>query len=127
MRTVQEANLAWELIDATKPDLNVNERNFIFVTVGSGDTFVAICQLLKWISVKRIPLRNHQLQMCASWLDSYALHEDHEYLCRLINGARISHTLQPSAPRGRTRPVTAPKRNESVAVKKLVSHATAAC
>jgi hypothetical protein len=39
----QETNLAWALIDAAKPHMNIGERNYAVVTVGAGDTFPAIC------------------------------------------------------------------------------------
>jgi hypothetical protein len=54
--SVQGTDLAWALIDAAKPHLNSLERNYVFVTVGAGDTFAAVHQLLKLIAAKQIPL-----------------------------------------------------------------------
>jgi hypothetical protein len=80
----QEANLAWALIEAAKPHMNAGERNFAFVTVGAGDTFAAIRSLINLIAAKRIPLRPHLMQQCATWLDAYTFHDAHEQLRRVI-------------------------------------------
>lgn len=86
MRDVDEASLAWALIDVVTPQLNVLERNLAFVAVGAGDTFTAIRQILKLIAVKHIPLRSHLVQLCTIWLDAYTMHADYALLRRLIEG-----------------------------------------
>ncbi|MUL68185.1 hypothetical protein BOO86_27190 [Mycobacterium sp. CBMA 234] len=83
---VQEANLAWSLIEAVKPQLDERERNHVFISVGAGDSFTAIRILVKLIAVKQIPLQPQVIQLCATWLEAYALHEDHERLQLLIEG-----------------------------------------
>ena len=60
--------------------MNTGERNYAFVTIGAGDTFEAIGQLLKLIAAKGVPVRPHLVLLCAAWLDTYALHEDYENL-----------------------------------------------
>src|ERR1700730_3531752 len=84
MQNVQEPNLAWTLIEVAKPHLNVLERNYAFVTTGAGDTFAAIHHLLKLIAAKGIPLQPTLVQLCVTWLDSYASHEEEQYLRRLV-------------------------------------------
>jgi hypothetical protein len=84
VQNVQEANLAWALIEAAKPHMNAGERNFVFVTVGAGDTFAAIRSLINLVAAKRIPLRPHLMQLCATWLDAYTFHDAHEQLRRVI-------------------------------------------
>jgi hypothetical protein len=54
-RFVHEADLAWALSLAVKPQLNVGERNHIFVAIGAGDTFAAIRSLLKWLPSNEFP------------------------------------------------------------------------
>jgi hypothetical protein len=54
VRNVEAANLAWALIEAAKTRMNSVECNYAFVTVGAGDTFAAIRQLLKPIDAKRL-------------------------------------------------------------------------
>ncbi len=84
MRYVEETNLAWALIEAAKPHLNVLERNYAFITTGAGDTLAAIHHLLKLIAAKGIPLPPSLLKLCLTWLDSYAFHDEEQYLRRLI-------------------------------------------
>lgn len=86
MQQVQEANLAWSLIDAAKPSLDARERNHVFVSIGAGDSFTAIRILLKLIAGKRIPLQPRLVQLCDAWLEAYVLHEDYERLRFLVGG-----------------------------------------
>lgn len=76
VRNAQETTLAWALIDAVKPHLRGRERNYVFVSVGAGDTSVAIHRLLKLITARDIRLPHDLVRQCATWLDSYGLHED---------------------------------------------------
>jgi hypothetical protein len=127
MQNVQETNLAWALIEVAKPHLNRLERNYAFVTTGAGDTFAAIHHLLKLIAVKGIPLRPRLLQLCVTWLDSYACHDEEPYLRRLIDG----HLL-PDAIRGLTaacvNPLsTVPKHTELLWVNHIAGRAVATC
>lgn len=93
---VQEVNLAWTLIDIAKPQLNARERNYIFITVGAGDTFTAIRGLINLIAAKRIPLRPHLAKLCSTWLDCYVSHEEYGNLRQLMEGFLIAETIQAS-------------------------------
>lgn len=96
MQHVQETKLAWSLIEAAKPQLDVRERHHVFVSVGGGDSFTAIRILLKLIAVKEICLHPHLVQLCTTWLEAYVLHEDYECLRLLIEGfARPVTNRQP--------------------------------
>jgi hypothetical protein len=54
-RRVHEANLAaWALARAAKPHLDTVDRNDIFAAIGAGETFEAICRLLKFVAVSNI-------------------------------------------------------------------------
>lgn len=86
VQNLQEANLAWALVEIAKPHLNVLERNYAFVTIGAGDTFAAIHHLLKLVAVKRIPLPTRLVQLCVTWVDSYAFHEEEQSLRRIAEG-----------------------------------------
>jgi hypothetical protein len=94
MRNVQEANLAWALIDVAKPHMNAGERNFVFVSIGAGDTFAAIRGLINLAAVKRIPMRPHLVQLCRTWLDAYSLHDEHGHLRRVIEDILMPNTIQ---------------------------------
>jgi hypothetical protein len=98
MQHLQEANLAWSLIEAAKPELAPRERNHVFISVGAGDSFTAIRILLKLIAVKQIPLSPRLVQLCNTWLKAYALHEDYEPLQLIIDGLKMTGTdLRPRA------------------------------
>jgi hypothetical protein len=107
VRNVDEVNLAWALIGAAKPHLSADERNKAFVTVGAGDTFAAIHQLIKLAANKQISLQPQLAQLCTRWLRAYVLHEEYEQLRHLVEGFVIPNSLQaakavrrlPSAPR----------------------------
>lgn len=94
---MQGPDLAWALIEAAKPHLNTLERNYVFVTVGAGDTFAGVHQLLKLIAAKRIPLQPHLMTLCKAWLGPYAEHEEYDYLRRLIEDFLIPDTMRASA------------------------------
>ena len=103
MQHLQETNLAWLLIEAAKPELDARERNHVFISVGAGDSFTAIRILIKLIAVKQICLHPHLVQLCATWLDAYTLHQDHERIRLLIEGfaAPAAHGHARQRQRGR--------------------------
>jgi len=94
VRNVQETKLAWALIEVAKPHMNTGERNYAFVTVGAGDTFAAIRSLINLVGAKRIPLHPHLVQLCATWLQGYALHDEHESLRTVVEDVLRPNTLQ---------------------------------
>jgi hypothetical protein len=76
--------------------MNAGERNYAIVTVGAGDNFAAIRQLLKLVAAKHIPLRPHMAQLCATWLEAYASHEEYDHLRRLIERFLMPNTVRTS-------------------------------
>jgi hypothetical protein len=96
VQTVQEAKLAWALIEAAKPHMNPGERNYVFVTVGAGDTFAAIRSLINLVGAKRIPLHPHLVHLCAAWLHGYAFHDEHEALRGVVEDVLRANTIQVS-------------------------------
>jgi hypothetical protein len=96
VQNVQETKLAWALIEAAKPHMSAGERNFVFVTIGAGDTFAAIRSLINLVAAKHIPLRAHVIHLCGSWLDGYTGHDAHEHLRRVLEGYLMPHSIQAS-------------------------------
>lgn len=125
MQQIHEANLAWALIDATKPYLSIRERNFAFVTTGAGDTFAAIDGLLRLTAAKRIPLRPQLAQLCDRWLDSYAFHEDRQHLRRCIEGVLTPNMIHASTPMQLDSHLAKPNRSEQLGFNRLVRRAMA--
>jgi hypothetical protein len=94
VRNVHQMDLAWALIDAAKPHMSTGERNYVFVTVGAGDAFPAICSLIKFVAVKHIQLRLEVVRQCATWLDAYTLHDDHANLRRIVEGSLLPNSIE---------------------------------
>jgi hypothetical protein len=92
-RIVQETNLAWALAEAVKPHLSALERNHVFGSIGAGDTFPAICHLLRSIVIKRIRLRPDLVQQCTTWLHAYVGHNDERYLRCLIEDYLVPYSM----------------------------------
>ena len=124
VQNVQETNLAWALIEVAKPYLDVLDRNYIFVTTGAGDTFVAIHHLVKLIAAKGIPLRPSLLRLCVTWLDSYAFHEEEQYLRRLIEGFLLPDAIRALTAAWVNPLSTAPKHTEPAATTDLALRAS---
>jgi hypothetical protein len=82
----QETTLAWALIEAAKPHMNAGQRDFVFVTISTGDTFTAMRTLINLLAVNRISLPHQLVQRCTAWLGAYVLHEDYEHLRHRIEG-----------------------------------------
>jgi hypothetical protein len=94
VRREQETKLAWALISAAKPHMNVGEYNYAIVAIGVGDTFAVLRQLLKLLAVRRIPLRPQLVQSCTTWVDAYAFHEEYDHLRHLIEGLLVPQTIR---------------------------------
>jgi hypothetical protein len=125
VQNVQETNLAWALIEVAKPYLDVLDRNYIFVTTGAGDTFVAIHHLVKLIAAKGIPLSPSLVRLCVTWLDSYASHEEEQYLRCLIEGFLLPNAIR-ALTAARVDPLPAvPKRTEPLWVNYVTGRAVA--
>jgi hypothetical protein len=101
--------LAWALLEAAKGQMNAGERNYVFVTIGAGDTFTAIRSLINLVGAKRIPLHPHLVQLCAAWLRGYAFHDEYENLRRVVEDALSPNTL-PVSPVTRRVPKPRPPR-----------------
>lgn len=115
--TVQKAaevNLAWVLIEVAKPRLSIHERDFVFVTIGAGDTFAAIRQLLGLIFSKGIPLQPRLVHLCATWLDAYVGHDQERCLRRAIDGLLTPSTIRGATPMSTNSPLTAQHGRPSV-------------
>lgn len=125
VRNAQATNLALALIEVAKPQLNVLDRNYVFVTTGAGDTFAAIHHLLKLIAAKKIPLPPGLVQLCVTWLESYAFHDQEQYLRRLIEGFLLPGAVQALTAVWVNPLSTSPKRTEPLRANQAISHAVA--
>jgi len=116
MQNVQETNLAWALIEATKPHLSADEREPVFVVLGAGDTFGAIHRLFKLVVSNQIPLTPDLVRRCTAWLDTYACHEEQRFLRHLIAGFLIGRPQQVTQRVRVRRRAAKPRHAESLAI-----------
>jgi hypothetical protein len=83
-RLVRETSLAWALAEAAKLHLNAVERTDVYVSIGVGETFAAIKDLITLAAGKRIALPAELVHRCHGWLDVHIGHEDERYLRGLV-------------------------------------------
>jgi hypothetical protein len=82
-----EAEVAWSLADAARLSLDTTERNDVFIAIGIGETFAAICLLLDAITRADTRVEARLAARLWTWLDAYACHDDEPRLRRLIRQA----------------------------------------
>jgi hypothetical protein len=105
---VEEPKLAWALAEITHPYFYVAERNDIYVAIGAGDTFSAICSLITVIVRERLPLLADVVAMLPSWINGYAA----DAAVRHVHGLIASLQSQPRHPPSATE---APRRTLPIA------------
>lgn len=87
-----ESRLAWSLAETAGPFLESDQRNEMFVAVGVGDTFTAICLALNAISRADCSIEGLIATRLNVWLDAYIGHDDEPKLRRLLRqviGTRV--------------------------------------
>jgi hypothetical protein len=82
-----ESDLAWELADAISPLLADRDRDQIYATIGSGESYTAIDIVLQTMAQHSSPVPPELVAKLANWLDAYK-HSDvaprlHELLCAI--------------------------------------------
>jgi hypothetical protein len=93
-RLVRPTNLAWALADAAKPHLNAAERSDVYVSIGVGETFAAIKDLITSAAGKRIALPAEVVQRRHGWLDVHIGHEDEQYLRGLVEQVLTPYAIR---------------------------------
>jgi hypothetical protein len=79
-----EAELAWALADTADDHLDVVQRNTVYVSIGVGETFTAICLLIDTIESEGLTLDHVLAVQLSTWLNAYVGHDDEPRLRRLI-------------------------------------------
>lgn len=78
--------LAFQLAAIARPYLSLGEAHHIYVSIGVGDAFEAICALIAIIARDRIPLSTDVVAVVTSWLDCHRGQETEPHLRRLLDG-----------------------------------------
>jgi len=81
---VHELDLAWTLAHSAAVYLDTAGRHDLYITLGVGETFAAICLLIAVIAREKAQLPADLMPDLMRWLDTYAGHEDEPRLRTLI-------------------------------------------
>jgi hypothetical protein len=79
-----ESDLAWELADAISPVLAERDRDQLYATIGSGDSYAAIDTVLQTMAHESFPLPRELVAKLATWLHAYAHSNDAPRLHQLV-------------------------------------------
>jgi hypothetical protein len=80
-----ESRLAWLLADMAVRLLHENQRDELFVAIGVGDTFDAICTALDVISRAHCGVESNTAIKLKAWLTAYRHHDDEAQLRRWVH------------------------------------------
>jgi hypothetical protein len=83
-----ESDLAWELADAISPLLADRDRDQLYATIGSGESYTAIRTMLPTIAHQRSLVPPELTAKLANWLEAYAHSDDAPRLHELLRAIR---------------------------------------
>lgn len=82
------SDLAWELADAISPLLAERDREQLYATIGSGDSYAAIVTMLQTMARQSSPISPEITAKLINWLDAYTYSEDANRLHELLRTIR---------------------------------------
>ncbi len=83
-----ESDLAWELADAISPLLAERDRDQLYVTIGSGESYTAIDTVLQTMAQQSSPIPPELITKLTHWLDAYAHSDDAPRLHELLHAIK---------------------------------------
>lgn len=83
-----ESDLAWELADAVCPLLADHDRDQLYATIGSGDSYRAIDTVLQTMLAASWPLSPELIAKVTNWLDAYTHSDEAPRLRELLDAIR---------------------------------------
>jgi hypothetical protein len=83
-----ESDLAWELADVISPLLADRDRDRLYATIGSGDSYAAIDTALQTMAHHSSPIATELVTKLTTWLDAYAHSDDAPRLHRLLHAIK---------------------------------------
>lgn len=81
-------DLAFELADAISPLLTERDRDQLYATVGSGDSYTAIDIVLQTVARQGSPIPSELIAKVTSWLDAYTHSDDALRLHELLQAIK---------------------------------------
>lgn len=91
MTTSDEVRFAWALATVTESVLTSQERTWLCVTLGAGDSAQAVEELLTVIADRGIALTDDLVDSAADWLGGFAGTTAEPRLKSLVAGLTIKH------------------------------------
>ena len=79
-----ESDLAWELADAISHLLAERDRDQLYATIGSGDSYTAIDTALQTMAHESFPVAPELVAKLVTWLRAYAHRNDAPRLHQLV-------------------------------------------
>ena len=97
-----ESELAWTLAQAAGRWLTRVERDHVYVTIGAGDTYAALAELIRTVVQNGVRLEVDDIRRLEVWLDAHLGHED-EHSLRLMVKQVLQRppAAQPGSPSAR--------------------------
>jgi hypothetical protein len=83
-----ESDLAWELADAISPLLADRDRDQLYATIGSGESYTAIDTVLQTVAHQSLPIATELITKLTDWLDAYAHSDDAPRLHELLHAIK---------------------------------------
>jgi hypothetical protein len=83
-----ESDLAWELADAISTLLADPDREQLYATIGSGESYTAIDIALQTIAHQSLPIPAELITKLTNWLDAYAHGDDGPRLHELVHAIK---------------------------------------
>lgn len=92
-----DSPLAWQLAEAARDDLAIDERNDVYIAIATGDVFWALVFLLNTIvqSGRAVPV--HLADDLERWISAYRDHPDEPRLRNLVSQLKVG-VDEPAAP-----------------------------
>ena len=100
---MQDQDLAWALADIADPQCRCEERHYIYVAIGVGDTFSAIRALVMVIVREGLSLPLDLVAELPSWLNAHSHNESEPHLRALVAMLKCRPPSLPSPPEPRRR------------------------
>ncbi|ARV85419.1 hypothetical protein LFT51_28945 (plasmid) [Mycobacterium intracellulare subsp. chimaera] len=82
------SDLAWELADAIGPLLAERDRDQLYATIGSGESYAAIDTVLQTMVRQSSPIPPELIAKLTNWLDAYTHSDDAHRLHELLRAIK---------------------------------------
>jgi hypothetical protein len=84
-----ETDLAWELAEIADSYIPDHDRNYLYTTIGSGDSYAGIDKLLEVLVHASVLVSPSLVDKLVDWLDAYAHRDDAPRLREMITAIRL--------------------------------------